>query len=65
MIFTDIEVYPVPLHFFIKTSKIWMRLSVLFFEGFQFQNVLVLFLFFMKNVYLLTAKITLDVYNCL
>ena len=65
MIFTDIEVYPEPLHFFIKTSKIWMRLSVLFCEGFQFQNVLVMFLFFMKNVYLLTAKITLDVYNCL
>ena len=33
----------------------------LFFEGFQFQNVLILFLFSVKHSYLLTAKIALDV----
>ena len=65
MIFTGTEVYPVPLHFFIRTSKILMRLYVLFFEDFQFQNGLTMILFFTKNVYLLTAKITLEIYNSL
>ena len=60
--YSDIEVYPVPLHFFIRTSKIFDESECSFFEDFQFQNVL---LFFTKNGYLLTTKITLDVYNCL
>ena len=63
--YCDIEVYPVPLLFFITTRNITMSVSVLFFEDFQFQNVLIMFLFFTKNGYLLTTKITLDVYNCL
>ena len=32
---TDIEVYPVPLHFFIRTSKVLMILSVLFVKIFS------------------------------
>ena len=39
--------------------KILARPNVLFFEGFQPQNVLI-FLFFVKYSYLLTAKITPD-----
>ena len=39
--------------FFIGTSKIFMRLNVLFSEGFQPQNVLVFFLFSRKSFYLL------------
>ena len=35
----------------------------LFFEGFQPQNVLILFLFFMKHSYLLMATVTSDVNN--
>ena len=42
-----------------KTSKILMRVNVLFFfEGFLRQNVLVLFLFSSKYSYQLMAKIT-------
>ena len=63
--FPDLKVYPVPLLFFLRASKILMRLSVFFFEGFRLQNVLIMLLFFTKNAYLLMAKITLDVYNCL
>ena len=37
----------------------------LFFEGFQPQNVLILFLFSIKHLYLLTAKITPGVNNSL
>ena len=33
---------------------------LLFFEGFQRQNVLILFLVFLKDPYLVTAKITPD-----
>ena len=60
--FSDLEAYSVPLRF-IKPSKILIKQC--FFEGFQLQNVLIMFLFFTKNAYLLTAKITLDVYNYL
>ena len=35
----------------------------LFFEGFQPQNVVILFLFFIKHSYLLGVKITPDVNN--
>ena len=34
-----------------------------FFEGLQTQNVLIMFLFSMKYLYLLTAKITLTLIN--
>ena len=60
----DLQVYPVPLRFFKRTSKILMSLGVLLFS-FQLQNVLVMFFFFMKNAYLITAKITLAVNSCL
>ena len=71
--YSDIEIYPVPLHFFIMTSKILMSLSVLVLKIFSFKMSLlcyfsrkiVMFLFFTKNSYLLTTKINLDVYNCL
>ena len=53
--FTGIKVYPVPLD----------EAECSYFEDFQFQNVLTMFLFSTKNAYLLTAKITLHVYNCL
>ena len=39
-----------------------MRLNV-FFKGLQPENVLTMFLFFMKHSYLLTAKITSDLIN--
>ena len=38
-----------------------MRLNVVFLEGLQAQNVLIMFLFSMKHSYLLTAKTTQDV----
>ena len=50
-----------PSRFFIKTSKVLMRLNVVFLEGLQAQNVLIMFLFSMKHSYLLTAKTTQDV----
>ena len=60
----DLKVYPKPLGFFIRTSKILMRLGVLLLKVFSFKMFL-LCSFFMKNAYLITAKITLDVNNCL
>ena len=42
-----------------------MRLNVVFLEGLQPQNVLIMFLFPIKHSYLLTAKITQDVNNSL
>ena len=42
-----------------------MRLNVVFLEGLQPQNVLIMFLFSIKHSYLLTAKITQDVNNSL
>ena len=50
--------------FFIRTSKISMRLLV-FFEALQPQTVLIMFLFSMKHSYLLKAKITHEVNNSL
>ena len=63
--FTDLEGYPVHLHFFIRNSNILNRLSVLFLKIFSFRMFLLCSYFSRKNVYLLTAKITFDVYNCL
>ena len=40
--------------------QFWQGLMLLFFEGFQRQNVLILFLVFLKDPYLVTAKITPD-----
>ena len=37
-----------------------MKLNVLFFVGLQQQNVLIIFLFCMKHLYLLKVKITPD-----
>ena len=51
--------------FFIGTSKILMRVNVLLFEGFQPEDVAILFLFSMKHFYGLTARIVLDVDNSL
>ena len=48
---TDLEVYPVPLHFFIRDSKILMRLGVLFLKVFSFKILLLCSYFFMKNTY--------------
>ena len=62
---TDLEVYPGPLRFFIRNSKILMKLGVLFLKVFSFKMLWLCFCFFMKNAYLATAKITLDVNNCL
>ena len=61
----NLEVYPVPQRFFISTSKILMRLGVLFLKVFSFKMFLLCSYFFMKNAYLKTAKITIDVNNCL
>ena len=49
--------------FFLRNSKILMRLGVLFLKVFSFK--MLCSYFFMKNAYLVTAKITLDVKNCL
>ena len=62
--FTDLEVYLLPLLFFIKTTKILMKLSD-FLEEFQAKNLIIMSLFFTKNPYLLAVKITPDVYDCL
>ena len=48
---------------FIRNNKILMRLGVLFLKVFSFK--MLCSDFFMKNAYLVTAKITLDVKNCL
>ena len=48
--FTDIEVYPVPLHFFTRTSKIFMRLSVLFLKIFSFKMSLLCSYFSRKMI---------------
>ena len=54
------------IHFLYKNQlKIWWCSMFSFFEGFQRQNVLILFLFFYERFYLLPAKITVDVYNSL
>ena len=45
------EVYTVPLRFYIRTSKILMRLDVLFFEGFHPQNS-----YFNKYFFLLNCR---------
>ena len=52
---------------FYKTNKILMKLSVffLFFEGLQSQNLIIMFLFSMKYLYLLTTKTTPGVNNSL
>ena len=42
-----------------------MRLNIPFSEGLQQENVLIKFLFSMKHLYQLTAKITSDVNNFL
>ena len=49
--------------FFTRASKILTRLNVLFFESFQPQNDLTMFLFFMKRSYQLTKKITPNNYE--
>ena len=36
---TDLEVYPVPLRFFIRNSKMLMRLSILFLKVFSFKMI--------------------------
>ena len=46
--------------YFIRTNKILIRLNVLVFEGFQYQKVLILFLFSMKHFYFFMGKITRD-----
>ena len=53
--FIDLEVYPVPLRLFIRSSQNLMRLSV-FFEDFQFQNVLTYVLIFHKNCLLVNGE---------
>ena len=50
---------------FIRNSKILMRLWALFLKVFSFKMLKLCSYFFMKNAYLVTAKITLDVKNCL
>ena len=50
-------------NFFIRTNNILMRFNVVFCEGLQPQNVIII-LFSMKHKYLLTAKTT-DVNNSL
>ena len=56
----------VSIHFLISITKILMRLRVLLFcEIWWPQNVFIMFLFFTKNSYLLTTKITTDVTNSL
>ena len=62
---TDLEVYPGHLSFFIRTSKILMRLGVLYLKVFTFKMLLLCSYFFMKNICWKTAKITVDVNNCL
>ena len=62
---TNPEVYPVPLRFFIRTSKILIKLGVLILKVFSLKMFLLCSHFFMKNVYLIMAKINLDVNNCL
>ena len=54
-----------PLRFFIRTSKILMRLGVLFLKVFSFKMLLSCSYFFMKNACLITAKINLDINNYL
>ena len=62
LIFCVLEVYPEPPRFFIKISKILMRLNVVL-EDLQPQNVM-MFLFPMKHLWLrLTVKITPGVNN--
>ena len=53
-----------PPRFFIKTSKILMRLNVVF-KDLHPQNVLIMFLFSMNHSYVLTVKITPGVNNSL
>ena len=62
---TDLEVYLVSLRFFLRNNNILMRLGVLFLKVFSFKMLSLCSYFFMKNAYLVTAKITLDVKNCL
>ena len=62
--FVYIGVNPEPPRFFIKTSKILIRLTVAF-QDLQPQNVLIMFLFSMKHSYLLTVKIASGVKNFL
>ena len=62
---TDLEVYLVLLRFFIRNSNNLMRLGVLFLKVFSFKNLSLCSYFFIKNAYLVTAKITLDVSDCL
>ena len=52
-----------PPCFFITTSKILMRLNVVFLEGLQPQIALMMLLFSIKCWYLLTTKTTPDVNN--
>ena len=54
--FTDLEVYPGPLRFFIRASKILMRLGVLFLMDFTMKMFLLCSYFSMKNAYLKPAK---------
>ena len=49
--------------FFIRTSKVLMRLNVFVFLRFAASKCSFLFLFCMKHFYLLTAKITPDANN--
>ena len=62
---TDLEVYPVPLHVFIRNSKILMRLGLLFLKVFSFKMLWLCSYIFMESACLVTAKIILDVNNCL
>ena len=65
--FTDLEVYTVFLYIsLIKTTKTLLWLSVLlFFEDWQPQNVVTMFLLFTNISYLLEVKITPDITNSL
>ena len=61
--FADLEVYPVPLYFFVRTSKNLMRFGILFLKIFSFKMFLPCSYFFTKNAYILTTIITFDINN--
>ena len=58
---TDLEVYPVRLRFFIRTSKILMGLGVPLWKVFSSKIFLSCSYCFMKNDYLITAKNKADI----
>ena len=56
--FVHLGVHPEPPCFFIKTSKILIRLNVVF-EDLQLQNVVIRFLLSIKHLYMLQWKLLL------